>query len=326
MIFKGKQATPPGTGLLGGLRTGLRRTRENLLGGLTRLITGKHKLDPQTLEEIEDLLLGADLGIEATTKLLADLKQRLQRHGEASDANTLLREELVALLRPVEQPLEIVAAGERPFVMLIVGVNGSGKTTTIGKIAHLLKRRKLSVALAAGDTFRAAAVEQLKAWGERNEIAVTAQDAGADSASVIYDALVSATARGTQVLIADTAGRLHTQSNLMEELKKVKRVLQKLDPLAPQEVMLVIDANSGQNVLNQVAQFHQTVGLTGITITKLDGTAKGGILFALAHRWPIPIRYIGVGERLEDLAPFEAEEFVDALIGSDWDSGNLIRP
>ncbi|MGH8627804.1 MAG: signal recognition particle-docking protein FtsY, partial [Gammaproteobacteria bacterium] len=226
-------------------------------------------------------------------------------------------EELVALLRPVEQPLEIVATGERPFVMLVVGVNGSGKTTTIGKLAHLFKRRNLSVALAAGDTFRAAAVEQLKAWGERNEIAVTAQDAGADSASVIYDALVSATARGIQVLIADTAGRLHTKSNLMDELKKLKRVIKKVDPLAPQEVMLVIDATSGQNVLNQVAQFHQAVGLTGITIAKLDGTAKGGILFALAYRWPIPIRYIGVGERLEDLASFEAEAFVDALIGPD---------
>lgn len=318
MIFKGKreQAAPPSTGLLGGLRAGLRRTRENLLGGLVRLIAGKDKLDPQTLEEIEDLLLSADLGIEATAKLVADLKERLQRHGEVSDAKTLLREQLVALLRPVEQPLEI-ATGEHPFVILVVGVNGSGKTTTIGKIAHLLKRRKLSVALAAGDTFRAAAVEQLKAWGERNEIAVTAQDAGADSASVIYDALVSATARGIQVLIADTAGRLHTKSNLMEELKKLKRVLQKLDPLAPHEVMLVIDATSGQNVLNQVAQFHQAVGLTGVAITKLDGTAKGGILFALAYRWPIPIRYIGVGERLEDLAPFEAEAFVDALIGSD---------
>ncbi len=319
MIFKGKreQAAPPSTGLLGGLRAGLRRTRENLLGGLARLIAGKASLDPKTLEEIEDLLLGADLGIEATTKLVADFKERLQRHGGACDAKALLREELVALLRPVEQPLEIVATGERPFVMLVVGVNGSGKTTTIGKLAHLLKRRNLSVALAAGDTFRAAAVEQLKAWGERNEIAVTAQDAGADSASVIYDGLVSATARGIQVLIADTAGRLHTKSNLMDELKKLKRVIKKLDPSAPHEVMLVIDATSGQNVLNQVTQFHQAVGLTGITIAKLDGTAKGGILFALAYRWPIPIRYIGVGERLEDLASFEAEAFVDALIGAD---------
>ncbi len=319
MIFKGKreQAAPPSTGLFGGLRAGLQRTRENLLGGLARLI-GKASLDPKTLEEIEDLLLSADLGIEATTRLMADFKERLQRHGGASDAKALLREELVALLRPVEQPLEIVAAGQRrPFVMLVVGVNGSGKTTTIGKLAHLLKRRNLSVALAAGDTFRAAAVEQLKAWGERNEIAVTAQDAGADSASVIYDALVSATARGIQVLIADTAGRLHTKSNLMEELKKLKRVIKKLDPSAPHEVMLVIDATSGQNVLNQVAQFHQAVGLSGITIAKLDGTAKGGILFALAYRWPIPIRYIGVGERLDDLASFEAEAFVDALIGPD---------
>lgn len=304
-------------GWFSGLRQGLRRTRENLLDGLTGLVAGKNRLDPKTLEDMEDLLLSADLGIEATARLMSDLRERLKEQPvrDALGLQRLLRKALVDLLRPVEQPLEIVAKRERPFVVLVVGVNGAGKTTTIGKLAHLFTHQGLSVALAAGDTFRAAAVEQLKAWGERNAVPVSAQDSGAESASVVYDALASAMARGIEVLIADTAGRLHTKSNLMEELKKLKRVVKKLDPEAPHEVMLIIDATTGQNGLNQATQFHEAIGLTGIAITKLDGTAKGGILFALGYRLGIPIRYIGVGEGLGDLQPFAAESFVDALMG-----------
>ena len=301
-------------GLFARLRAGLSKTREGLAGGISRLLRGRTKIDDELLEEIETQLLLADVGVEATREMIDDLTRRVGRK-ELNDPDALLRalqEDMVKILAPCVRPLEI-PADIRPFVILMVGVNGVGKTTTIGKLAWRLKDEGRAVMLAAGDTFRAAAVEQLQVWGERNDIPVIAQKQGADSASVLFDALQAAQARGMDVLIADTAGRLHTQSNLMEELKKIKRVLAKLDPEAPHEVMLVVDAGTGQNALNQALEFHQAVGLTGITLTKLDGTAKGGIIFAIARRLGVPIRFIGVGEGIEDLRPFDAEEFVKAL-------------
>jgi fused signal recognition particle receptor len=279
------------------------------------LILGKKTIDDDLLEEIETQLLVSDVGVEATGEIIRDLTERCARN-ELRDADALmqrLRQLLGDLIQPVSQPLTLDTEAHKPFVILMVGVNGVGKTTTIGKLAQQLKNQGLSVMLAAGDTFRAAAVEQLQVWGKRNDIPVVAQHEGADSASVIYDALASAQAKQVDVLIADTAGRLHTKSNLMEELAKVKRVMQKLDPSAPHEVMLVVDAGTGQNAINQAEQFHQSVGLTGITLTKLDGTAKGGVVFALAKKMQIPIRFIGVGEGLHDLRPFDAHEFIDAL-------------
>ncbi|RMD71111.1 MAG: signal recognition particle-docking protein FtsY [Gammaproteobacteria bacterium] len=293
----------------------LSRTRESLTEKLSRLALGRKVIDAELLEEIETQLLMADVGVEATQQIIEDLTSRVKRKA-LKDPEALfraLREDMLAILRPVSQPLEI-PDHIRPFIILVVGVNGSGKTTTIGKLAWQLKQGGLKVMLAAGDTFRAAAIEQLKVWGERIGVPVVAQHTGADAASVIFDAVQAARARGIDVLIADTAGRLHTQANLMEELKKVKRVIQKLDPSAPHEVLLVIDATAGQNALMQAMQFHQAVGVTGIAITKLDGTAKGGIVLAIAKRLGLPIRFIGVGEGLEDLRPFDAEEFVDALL------------
>ncbi len=296
------------------LKKGLSRTRHGLTDGLANLVLGAKHIDDDLMEQIEDLLITADIGMDATLRISQHLLQKVSRN-ELKDADALfaaLHDEMQAILAPCEQPLQIPQQAT-PFVILVVGINGAGKTTTIGKLAKRLQNEGKSVMLAAGDTFRAAAVEQLQVWGERNDIPVIAQQTGADSASVIFDALESAKARNIDVLIADTAGRLHTQSNLMEELKKVKRVMAKLDADAPHEVMLVLDAGTGQNAINQAEEFHQAMQLTGITLTKLDGTAKGGVIFAIAHKLGIPIRFIGVGEGIEDLRDFDATEFVDAL-------------
>lgn len=302
--------------LFGRLKKRLSRTSSKLTEGFASLILGKKAIDDDLLEELETQLLSADLGVEATQTIITDLTQRAARKqlGDAQALFTALRDDMVTILEPSSQPL-VIPEQHSPYVILMVGINGVGKTTTIGKLAKQFQQQGKSVMLAAGDTFRAAAVEQLQVWGERNDIAVISQHSGADSASVIYDALQSAKARNVDILIADTAGRLHTQSNLMEELKKVKRVMSKLDQDAPHEVMLVLDAGTGQNALSQAIQFNEAVGVTGITLTKLDGTAKGGIIFAIAKKTGLPIRYIGVGETIDDLRPFHAEEFVDALLG-----------
>ena len=310
------EAPPERQGLFSRLRDRLARTRDQLGAGLSDLFLGRKRIDDDLLEELETLLLTADLGVEATGRIIGDLTQRVKRQS-LSDPQALLaalKEDLRGILTAAQAPVREAAPG-RPQVILVVGVNGAGKTTTIGKLAKRLQEEGNSVVLAAGDTFRAAAVEQLQTWGERNRVPVIAQQMGADSASVVFDALQAASARGADVLIADTAGRLHTKSNLMEELAKIARVLKKLDPEAPHEVMLVVDATTGQNALNQAVQFHRAVGLTGITLTKLDGTAKGGIVFAIAERLKVPIRFIGVGEGIEDLRPFDADEFLDALLG-----------
>ena len=296
----------------------LGRTRSRFRDSFLDFFLGSKPIDEDLLDELESQLITADVGMEATARVMASLNARVAR-SEVGDADALreaLRRELLGLLAPVEAPLEIPERSV-PFVVLVVGVNGSGKTTTIGKLAKQLTDGGASVMLAAGDTFRAAAVEQLKTWGERNGVPVVAQGSGADSASVIFDALQSATARGVDVLIADTAGRLHTQSNLMEELAKVKRVLGKIDPGAPHETLIVLDGTTGQNALAQARAFHDAIGLTGMAVTKLDGTAKGGIVFAIADALGLPIRFIGVGERAFDLEVFEAERFVDALVAAD---------
>ncbi len=301
-------------GLFGRLLAGLARTRHGLTDALAALVRGRGEVDDELLEELETLLLAADVGVDTTRRIMTGLEQEIAR-GRVRDPGALmeaLRAALAEILAPCSRPLTIDGA-HRPFVILMVGVNGAGKTTTIGKLAHRFKAEGRSVMLAAGDTFRAAAVEQLQQWGERNGVPVVAQAPGADAASVIYDALASARARGVDVLIADTAGRLHTQAHLMEELKKIRRVMAKLDETAPHEVMLVLDAGTGQNALAQAHQFHQAVGVTGITLTKLDGTAKGGIIFAIADALGLPIRFVGVGEAAEDLRPFDAGEFIDAL-------------
>ena len=308
-------------GLLSRLRAGLAKTRRGLSDGVSGLFLGRKRIDDDLLEELETQLLMADVGVEATQQIIRDLTQRVARR-QLADAAALvaaLKDDMKAILAPCVAPLTI-AGGNQPFVILMVGINGAGKTTTIGKLARRLQEEGHRVMLAAGDTFRAAAVEQLQIWGERNAVPVISQRQGADSASVVFDALQAAQTRGADVLIADTAGRLHTQSNLMEELKKIKRVLAKLDSRAPHEVMLVLDAGTGQNALNQALQFHEAVGLTGIALTKLDGTAKGGIVFAIASRLGIPIRFIGVGEALEDLRPFDGDEFVDALFDAETTS------
>jgi fused signal recognition particle receptor len=301
-------------GLFGRLKERLGKTRSGLTDALSSLVLGSKQIDDELFEEIETQLLTADIGITATQRIMKDLTTRLSRN-ELTDGEALLRalrEDLAAILAPCNQPL-VIPQQDKPFVILVVGVNGAGKTTTIGKLAHHLKQSGRSVMLAAGDTFRAAAVEQLQSWGERNDVPVIAQHTGADSASVIFDALQAAQARHIDVLIADTAGRLHTKSNLMEELAKVKRVMGKLDAKAPHEVLIVLDAGTGQNALSQTLQFNEAVGLTGITLTKLDGTAKGGIIFSIAEQTGLPIRYIGVGEGIEDLREFDAEEFIQAL-------------
>lgn len=302
-------------GLFARLKQGLSRTRSGITEGLADLVLGKKTIDDDLLEEIETLLLTSDIGVEATGAIIGDLTQRVARK-QLDDGDALfaaLREDMLKILAPVSKPLS-VPDDSHPFVILMVGINGAGKTTTIGKLARRFQNEGKSVMLAAGDTFRAAAVEQLQEWGRRNDISVVAQHSGADSASVIFDAVQSAQAKGVDVLIADTAGRLHTQSNLMEELKKVRRVITKLDENAPHEVMLVLDAGIGQNAITQAEQFREAVNVSGITLTKLDGTAKGGVIFAVAKRLGLPIRFIGVGESIDDLRPFNAEEFVDALL------------
>lgn len=317
MIDKPKGETSK-SGLFARLKQGLSRTGSSLTEGVSSLVLGKKQIDDEVLEELETRLLMADVGVEATMKIIDQLTDQVKRK-ELSDVDSLMQamyKVMVKVLRPVAEPLEIDPQ-QSPTVILMVGINGAGKTTTIGKLAKQFQNQGKSVMLAAGDTFRAAAVEQLQVWGERNDIPVVAQGTGADSASVIYDAMESAKARGVDILLADTAGRLHTQENLMEELKKVKRVMQKIDPEAPHETMLIIDASIGQNALAQAKEFDAAIGLSGITVTKLDGTAKGGILFAIAEQAKIPVRYIGVGERIDDLQEFDSYEFVGALLAGE---------
>ncbi len=305
-------------GFFGRMKAGLTKSRKSFTEGMVNILIGGKEIDDELLEEVETQLLVADIGVDATRTIIQNLTERTERK-ELIYSNALykaLQEELVTLLAPRVKPLHI-DSNKAPFVILVVGVNGVGKTTTIGKLAKRLQGEGKKVMLAAGDTFRAAATEQLQIWGERNNISVVAQGHGADSASVIFDAFESARARGIDVLIADTAGRLHTKSNLMEELKKVKRVMQKIDATAPHEIMLVVDAGTGQNAINQVQEFDNAVGLTGLTITKLDGTAKGGVLFNIASRTNVPIRFIGVGEKIDDLRPFAAKSFVAALFQTD---------
>lgn len=306
-----------GGGFFARLKRGLSRTSENLAEGLGNLFLGRKEIDADLLDELESTLLMADVGVDATVEIIEHLTRRVSRKELTSPEalQSALQDELLALLQPCERPLEVT--GKRPYVILMVGVNGVGKTTTIGKLARRFQAEGRSVMLAAGDTFRAAAVEQLQAWGDRHQVPVIAQHTGADSASVIYDALQAAQARGVDVLIADTAGRLHNKDNLMEELRKVVRVMGKLDPEAPHEVMLVLDAGTGQNALSQASQFQEVVGVTGLTLTKLDGTAKGGVIFAIARKLGLPIRFIGIGETAEDLRPFAAEPFIRALFRSD---------
>lgn len=301
-------------GFFARITQGLKRTSTQFSEGLGNLLLGKKAIDDELLEDLETQLLIADVGVEATTRLIDTLTAKVARK-QLADSGALyesLQNELRNLLQPVEQPLKIDVT-QKPFVILVVGVNGVGKTTTIGKLAKRLQNEGKSVILAAGDTFRAAAVEQLQIWGERNKVPVVAQHTGADSASVIYDAIAAAKSRGIDVVIADTAGRLHNKSHLMEELSKVRRVMAKLDTTAPHEVLLVLDAGTGQNAVSQADVFRQSAGVTGIALTKLDGTAKGGVIFALTEKHKLPIRFIGVGEGIDDLQPFAAKPFVDAL-------------
>jgi fused signal recognition particle receptor len=296
------------------LATGLSKTRSGFNDGVANLLLGKKEIDDDLLEDLETQLVMADVGVEATREIMGKLTERVGRQ-ELTDSDALfeaLIKELQDILAPCEQPL-VIDSGNKPYVILMVGINGVGKTTTIGKLAKQFQAKGKSVMLAAGDTFRAAAVEQLQVWGDRNDVPVIAQHTGADSASVLYDALEAATARGTDILIADTAGRLHTKDNLMGELEKVVRVMKKIDPAAPHEVMLVLDAGTGQNAINQAVHFQKSVGVTGLTVTKLDGTAKGGVMFALAKQLALPVRFIGIGEGINDLRPFDANDFTRAL-------------
>ncbi len=297
------------------VEAGLSVTRQQISNQLLSAIGKAEEIDESLYEAIETALITSDFGVSAALKIVDRLRSAVANKVITTPAELApaVQAELFEIIEPCEQLLDI-DRGRRPFVILMVGVNGAGKTTTIGKLARRYKEDGLSVVLAAGDTFRAAAVEQLQAWGERNDVPVIAQGTGADSAAVVYDAMESARARGADLLIADTAGRLHTQSNLMEELKKVKRVIGRLDDSAPHEVMLVVDAGNGQNALNQARQFNEAVGVSGITVTKLDGTARGGVLFAIAHELGIPIRFIGVGEKATDLRPFDAGSFINAIL------------
>ncbi|MGL9759938.1 MAG: signal recognition particle-docking protein FtsY [Symbiopectobacterium sp.] len=307
-----KQERPTKEGFLARLKRSLVKTRENLGSGFIGLFLGK-KIDDDLFEELEEQLLIADVGVETTRKIVTKLTEHASRK-QLKDFDALLvklKEEMSAILNKVNEPLNI--EGKTPYVILMVGINGVGKTTTIGKLARQFQAQSKSVILAAGDTFRAAAIEQLQVWGQRNNVPVVAQHVGADSASVIFDAIQAAKARGTDVLIADTAGRLQNKAHLMEELKKIVRVMKKLDESAPHEIMLTLDASTGQNAISQAKLFNDAVGLTGITLTKLDGTAKGGVIFAIADQFWIPIRYIGVGEGIDDLRPFGANDFIEAL-------------
>lgn len=299
------------------LRARLNKGDSWLTYDLANLLPGG-KIDETVLDELETRLITADVGVETTERILSGLRKKVARK-ELADLNALLaalRGSLLEVLAPVEQPL-VVDPNASPFAILVVGVNGAGKTTTIGKLARLMKQHEMKVMLAAGDTFRAAAVEQLQIWGQRNEVPVIAQATGADPAAVVFDAMQAAKSRGIDVMIADTAGRLHTQTNLMDELKKVKRVMGRVDANAPHEILLVLDASQGQNALQQARLFNEALGVTGVALTKLDGTAKGGIVFALASELKLPIRFIGIGESAEDFQEFEAEAFVDALLRSE---------
>jgi len=301
-------------GLFSRLKHSLSRTRGRLSEGLTDLVLGVKKIDDGLLDDVEAQLLSADVGIEATDQIISNLKKRLSRKQlfDSTEFIRALKIELQEILKPCDVPLKI-SNSEKPFVILIIGVNGVGKTTTIGKLAKRFQSQGHSVMLAAGDTFRAAAVEQLQVWGERNSVPVVAQTSGADSASVIFDAYESAKAKKIDILVADTAGRLHTKNNLMNELEKIVRVLKKQDERLPDEIILVLDATTGQNALNQAESFHSTANLSGLVLTKLDGTAKGGVVFALAKRLSLPIRFIGIGEQVDDLRPFDSQQFVEAL-------------
>lgn len=302
-------------GLLSTLRQKLAKTRDSLASGLADILLGKKRIDGKLREQLEEQLLLADVGIQTTEKIISSLTESLERRQLSDDESllTLMKQTMIDILSPSMVHL-VIDKTRKPFVILMVGVNGAGKTTTAGKLAQQLKSQGHRVMLAAGDTFRAAAVEQLTAWGDRLDIPVIRQGQGADSASVIFDALQSAQARNIDVLIADTAGRLHTQNNLMQELEKIKRVMGKLDPGAPHETILVLDAGTGQNALSQSTHFNQSIGISGIILTKLDGTAKGGMIFSVAEQLQLPIRYIGVGEAVDDLRPFDSHEFVDALL------------
>lgn len=315
---KEETSTEKKKGFFSRLATGLSKTRSGFSDGVANLLLGKKEIDDDLLEDLETQLVMADVGVEATQEIMAKLTERVGRK-ELTDSDALfeaLIEELQGMLSVCEQPL-VVDSSKKPYVILMVGINGVGKTTTIGKLAKQFQAKGKTVMLAAGDTFRAAAVEQLQVWGERNDVPVVAQHTGADSASVLYDAVEAATARGTDILIADTAGRLHTKDNLMGELEKVVRVMKKIDETAPHEVMLVLDAGTGQNALNQATQFQKSVGVTGLTLTKLDGTAKGGVIFALAKQLGLPVRFIGIGEGINDLRPFDANDFTRALFDKD---------
>ncbi|NAW88100.1 signal recognition particle-docking protein FtsY [Photobacterium halotolerans] len=311
------QEKPQREGFFARLMKGLKKTRNNLGAGFFGLFRGK-QIDDDLFEELEEQLLVADVGMDTTLKIIENLTEKADRKqlkdGEALYG--LLKDELSEMLAKVEQPL-VIDTSRKPYVILMVGVNGVGKTTTIGKLAKQFQQQGLSVMLAAGDTFRAAAVEQLQVWGDRNNVPVVAQHTGADSASVIYDAIESAKARNVDVVIADTAGRLQNKGNLMEELRKIVRVMQKIDPLAPHEIMLTVDAGTGQNAISQAKLFSEVAPVSGITLTKLDGTAKGGVIFAIADQFNIPIRYIGIGEGIEDLRPFAAQEFIEALFSDE---------
>jgi len=306
--------SPAQTGFFSRLKSGLSRTRDKLGDGLGNLVLDEKTIDANLLEDIETQLLSADLGLEATDQVVDNLRQKLSRKQLSEPAEFMagLRQELMQILQPCDIPLQTEGT-DKPFVILMVGVNGVGKTTSIGKLAKQFQNQGKKVMLAAGDTFRAAAVEQLQVWGDRNDVPVVAQATGSDSASVIFDAYQSAKARQFDILIADTAGRLHTKDNLMNELEKIVRVLKKQDERLPDEILLVLDATTGQNALSQAESFHRATNLSGIALTKLDGTAKGGVVFAIAKRLSLPIRFIGIGEQIDDLRPFNAQEFVDAL-------------
>jgi fused signal recognition particle receptor len=305
-------------GLMGRLRAGLDKTRSALFYDLGDLFQGKTSVDEEMLEEIETRLLIADVGVESTATIIEGLKNagKARQLNDENDLGSILKGIMLEILAPVERPFSIEPGGMKPCVILVVGVNGVGKTTSIGKMANYYKNTGAEVLLAAGDTFRAAAIEQIQAWGQRTNTPVIAQHSGADSAAVIFDALQSARSRNADLVIADTAGRLHNKDNLMEELHKIRRIINKFDADIPVEVMLVLDAGTGQNALNQAQQFNEIVGITGIALTKLDGTAKGGIVFTLAAKLAIPIRFIGIGEQIDDLRPFVAETFVDALLST----------
>ena len=301
------------------LSLSLEKTKRTFSDGMADFFLGKKAINNALLDELETRLLSADVGVDATTTIIDELQNNISRK-VISDADSLqvkLAEIMKSILQPCEQPLDSVISNietTKPFVILVVGINGAGKTTSIGKLAHHFKQQGKSVMLAAGDTFRAAAVEQLQQWGQRNNVPVITQGPGADPASVIFDSVASASSKNIDIVIADTAGRLHTQDNLMDELAKIKRVLGKLDANAPHETLIVMDASFGQNALHQVQQFHNSIGLTGLAVTKLDGTAKGGILFSIANTLNLPVRFIGIGEGIDDLKPFNAAEFVDALL------------